>query len=466
MKPLCVDLDGTLIRTDLLFESIISHCKKNPFLIIQILKYSLRSKSSLKCMLSDSNSIDVANLPYCPSVLAFLKEESKKRDLVLATGTNIKYAQKISNHLGIFQDVIASSEDINMTGVRKAKHLEEKFGIKGFDYVGNSSQDVPVWKSANKGYSVVKSTWGLDNVDILPITKNTLTFKVLAKLLRVHQWSKNILIFVPLILSHQLNSATNLTLSLKAFISFCLMASSVYILNDIIDVDNDRKHPKKRFRPIPSGDIQLPVAITAFVLLMTSSLFISLQLTSWTMALYPLFYLTLNLFYSACLKQLLIVDICVLTSFYLIRIIFGGAATGFEVSYWMLSFSFFIFFSLAIIKRYIEIHMIWHLQGRKSSSGRAYQYEDMPILMGIGIATGIASVIVLSMYFKFGVKKELYSNPKFLWGVEVLILVWICNIWVRTVRGKVDDDPVKFALTDKFSLIIATLIFILGLMAV
>jgi 4-hydroxybenzoate polyprenyltransferase len=286
------------------------------------------------------------------------------------------------------------------------------------------------------------------------------------KLLRVHQWSKNILIFVPLVLSHQVNSVTNLTLALKAFISFCLMASSVYILNDILDVQSDRKHPKKRFRPIPSGDVQLPLAVFAFTILLSSSVFFSLQLTNWSMVLYPLFYLGLNLLYSAYLKQLLIVDICVLTSFYLIRLIYGGAATGFDVSYWMLSFSFFIFFSLAVIKRYIEIYMLFHLQGRKSSSGRAYQFEDMPILLGIGISTGIASVIVLSMYFQFGVKLELYSNPKYLWGIEALILVWICNIWVRTVRGKVDDDPVKFALTDKFSLIIAILIVIMGMLAV
>ena len=466
MKPLCVDLDGTLIRTDLLFESFISHCKKNPFSIFKLTYYFFKSKSLLKSKLSGSNSIDVENLPYCPDVLAFLKEESKRRDLILVTGSNIIYAQKVANHLRIFQGVIASSEDINLTGSRKAKHLEAKYGLKGFDYVGNCSHDVPVWKSSHKGYSVVKNNWGLDNVDILPIKKNRFNFNVLTKLLRIHQWAKNILIFVPLILSHQFNSATNIMLALKAFISFCLMASSVYILNDILDVENDRKHPEKRFRPIPSGDIQLPIAITAFVLLSTSSVFMSLQLNSWTLALYPLFYLVLNLFYSAYLKQLLIVDICVLTSFYLIRLFYGGAATGFELSYWMVSFSFFIFFSLAVIKRYIEIHKLFHLQGRKSSTGRAYQFDDMPILLGIGIATGIASVIVLSLYFQFGAKQELYSNPKYLWGIEVLILVWICNIWVRAVRGKVDDDPVKFALTDKFSLVTAGFIVILGMMAV
>jgi 4-hydroxybenzoate polyprenyltransferase len=456
-----VDLDGTLLKTDIWSEFAIARLKETPLHFFKILILCFRGKIFLKESLSAHEELNASALPYCQDVLAFLKDQGRSRNLVLVTGCHIHQARSISRHLGLFEDVIVCGDESE-----KDKLLVTKFGHKGFDYLGDSRTDVSVWNAADKGFTVRQSSWGLSNLSPLPTKRAGLTPRSVFNLLRVHQWSKNILVFLPLILSHQLDNFLKLQLSAVCFVSFCLIASAVYILNDLFDVENDRAHPVKRARPIPSGDISFVFATAAFFFLSLTSIalaFFFLPAVVWS---YLVGYLLLNVGYSLRLKKVLVLDVFVLTSFYLLRIVFGGAGSEIWVSPWLLSFGFFFFLNLALIKRYSELHLVFRSQGLKTTSGRSYRFEDMPVLLGLGISAGLASVIILSLYFLFGVSPTLYKQPNYLWGISAVVLVWLGSMWIRTNRGEISDDPVRFAITDWFSLISALAVVALGFLAV
>lgn len=451
MRPICVDLDGTLINTDLLFESTISYIKENPINIFSIIPL-LTQKAELKFFLSNKVDLPIEFLPYNQNVLDYLKSE-KERQIILVTGSHEKYAKQVSDYLQIFQSFYGTTREFNLTGKNKRDFLVSKFGEKGFDYIGNSSEDIHVWTASNEAISVVKKSWPVPGIKYLPQEKPGL-LKTLSKLLRIHQWSKNFLVFLPLLLAHQLSNSLAWTNAFFAFLSFCLMASAVYILNDISDIENDRRHPTKRYRPIPSGQVPLLSCFAFFLALVLGSIVLSSQITLPYATAFPLGYLALNILYSNFLKKMLVIDIIILTSFYLIRILYGSYAADTFTSHWLLSFSFFTFFSLAINKRYTEVLLLFNKQGRKSASGRAYEFNDLPILLNLGVSCGIAATVVLSLYIQFGVRTENYPSSDYLWLIPILFILWVSSLWIRTTRGKVDDDPVKFALKDRFSIII------------
>lgn len=283
-------------------------------------------------------------------------------------------------------------------------------------------------------------------------------------LIRPQQWAKNMLVFAPLVLAHKAGETDLLLQASLAFISFSLMASSVYILNDFLDVGSDRQHPIKRKRPIANGEISLPLAGFMFFALLMSSLGISFSISP-NVAFILLGYFCVNLLYSFFLKRVILLDVFILTSFYISRVMAGGHAVEVEISYWLVSFSFFIFLSLAFLKRFAELKVLFKHYGRKMTLGRGYHFDDMPVLMGFGVVTGMASVLILALYIQLGNHFQLYSNPKLLWGIEALVLYWICLFWIRASRGIIEDDPVKFAITDKTSWLVAAFVATLGVLA-
>lgn len=447
-RPLCVDLDGTLLKSDLSYELLVKFILHNP------VHFLMSDKTHIKERLPTLYNITPEFLPYRKEVLDFLSQQ-ENREIILITDSHENYAKQIALYL-------------NLKGwmgtTNKAQDLIERYGEKNFDYIGNSENDIPVWQSAHTSYSVVKKNWGIEGMQHIPVT-NKGRWLTLLKLLRVHQWSKNILVFIPMILGFKINLETFLE-GVLAFFSFSFIASAVYIMNDLLDIESDRKHPSKKHRPIPAGDISISSCLFILLGLITLSFSTSLFLSQPYAFLFPLVYYIANIFYSAKLKSKLMVDLVLLTSFYIIRIFYGGYATQTDISQWLINFSFFIFFSLAVIKRYTEIIKIFKKQGLKEVAGRAYTYDDAPLLLCLGVGSGIASAVVLTLYFQFGIDTSIYKNQSFLWIIEALILTWICTIWMRAHRGDVHDDPIKFAMTDKFSLITLSLIILSAIKAV
>ena len=472
-KPLVVDLDGTLLKSDMLLETALAFVRKRPTRFYLPLLWLLRGgKAQLKANLAEDVHIDVANLPFNEAVLEWLREEkSQGRSLVLATATHRIYAEKIGEHLGLFDRVLATENTTNLSASRKRDALIEAFGKEGFDYAGNSHDDVPVWAAANAAI-VVDPEAGVaqraesvtDNVKVMNTRRGVA--KAWMKQLRLHQWLKNVLIFIPLVAAHRVDSLPLLSNALLAFFFFSLCASSVYLLNDLLDLNEDRNHPRKRFRPFAAGTLPIKSGIIAFPLLLLTAFIGS------AVFLPPLFtaglalYYAVTLAYSLLLKRMVIIDVVTLAALYTIRIIAGAFATGLELTFWLLAFSMFMFLSLALVKRYAELRMLKDKGGDEKISGRGYYPGDLEMLSSLGAASGYLSVMVLALYIQEGSTAHLYGHPKFIWLACPLLLFWVSRTWMLTHRGHMHDDPVVFAVKDRVSLMTGALMLLVFWLAV
>lgn len=451
---LVVDLDGTLLRSDMLFESFWSSFGRDwrsPFLSVAALT---GGRASLKRHLSLTSTIEAATLPYNPKVIAYVQEwRASGGRTALVTASDRDFAESIASHLGIFDEVHGSDGKQNLKGERKAQFLEERFGSKAFAYMGDSKADLPVWKRAAEAITVnapaalrQEAERVCDNVEHL--VTDAKSVKPYIKALRPHQWLKNALVFLPMLAAHQLDSQTFL-LSLLAFICFSLVASSVYVLNDLLDLAADRAHPRKKNRPFASGSI--PIAhgtwMAAGLLLLGGLLAVSIS-PSYLLAIVAYYLLTTA--YSLRLKRLIVIDICVLAGLYTARTVAGGVATGIPLSVWLLAFSVFFFLSLAAVKRQAEL-IDSAERGNFKASGRGYEVDDLPIISMIAISAGYVSVLVITLYFNSPAVVELYAHPEALWGVCAVLLYWITRTVMVTHRGHMHDDPVVYAAKDRIS---------------
>ena len=455
--PLVVDLDGTLINTDMLHESTLGVLRDNPLFLLCIPYWLSQGKAALKRHLSSRIDFDPRFLPYNLELLDWLKQQqSQGRTLILCTASDHQIALAISEHLGIFDEVMASDGKINLAGKHKAEALEHRFGVAGYDYAGNSQTDLAVWQHArqavvvNASEKVTKQAHKICTVEhvFLPLPKRLLTG---SRVLRVHQWMKNGLLFVPLLAAHQItNTEAWLELTL-AFFSFSLCASAVYIVNDLLDLENDRKHPRKRKRPFASGLVPVSMGVILVPLLLIVS-FMLAQYVSGYFVPWLLFYFVLTCAYSWRLKNLMLVDCLTLALLYTLRIIAGAAAMSMGLSFWLLAFSVFLFLSLAFVKRYaeLEVHI---LQGKQKVHGRGYYTLDASLLQTMGITSGYAAVIVLAFYLNSEAVMQLYKTPEIMWGTVPVMLFWISWMWMKAHRGEMHDDPLVFAVKDKASLL-------------
>lgn len=457
--PLCVDLDGTLIKTDLLLESFLVLFKNKPWIIFLIPFWVIKGKAYLKERISREVDLDVSALPYCGSLVTLLRQEHERgRSLVLATASHEKYALAVSKYLGFFDEVIATSESSNLSGIGKANRLVARFGNGEFDYVGNAKVDLKIWRHARQ-VIVVNPEFGVERSvrKIFPSAQIIVDRKpilgALFRALRIHQWLKNVLVFVPLIAAHKISDFWSILPGLAAFFAFGLCASSVYILNDLLDLESDRHHTTKSKRPFASGDVPILMGLCMLFVLLGSAIAISLAwLPSYFLFCLGIYYL-LTTIYSFWAKNKIVVDVMFLAGLYTMRILAGAAAINVKSSFWILAFSMFIFLSLAMVKRYAELFVVLK-SGKGKARGRGYLVDDLPLIQSLGGSSGYLSVLVLALYINSPEVHLLYSHPEILWGLCPMLLFWISRIWFKTHRGEMYDDPIIFAAKDFVSVLV------------
>jgi 4-hydroxybenzoate polyprenyltransferase len=451
--PLCVDMDGTLLRTDTLIESVLMLIRRQPLTAVLALVWARRGKAYLKHQIAQRIHIDPAFLPYNQEVLLWLQQERLRgRQLLLVTGAERAIAEPVADFLCLFDAVISSGEETNMTGAAKRTALTERFGSGGFDYVGNSYPDLKVFRESraavlvNASASLVRDASRSCAVErVFPRKK--FGWRTIGRALRVHQWVKNLLVFVPVLTSHNMLDGRIVLRSLLLWLGFSLCTSSVYILNDLIDLEVDRRHPTKKNRPFASGELPLQWGLYRAPMLALAGFGIAAWLSVGTLAVLALYFATV-IVYSTTLKRHALVDVFTLSMLYTTRIWAGHAATGIPLSPWLLSFSMFIFLSLAFSKRVSELRALEE-KGSGPPAGRDYRVDDTVQLTICGISSGFVASLVLSLYIDSATVVRLYQRPVVLWALCPIVLYWICRVWMLACRGEMNEDPIWFAIRDR-----------------
>ena len=452
---LCVDLDGTLVRSDLLLESLLLLIRRNPLYVLRIPFWLTRGRAALKAEVASRIVLDPALLPYNRPLLAWLKTEHEQgRELWLCTASDRKLAEAVAAHLGFFAGVLASDARTNFAGARKAAALVARFGRGAFDYCGNETRDLHVWREA-RGAVVIAAPRLIERVRAQVAVLESFAApsagaRSLLRALRPHQWAKNVLVFVPLLAAHRFADLRALVGGVLALGAFCLCASSVYVLNDLLDLEADRAHARKAKRPFAAGDLPISTGLALIPILLGGGMLIAAWLPAKFQLALGAYYL-LTLAYSLKLKRILVIDAVALAGLYTLRIIGGAAAAGVALSFWLLLFSVFLFLSLAFVKRYAELDSL-RRQQRLNAAGRRYHVEDLAVLQSFGTAAGYLSVLVLALYINSPDVAALYRHPKAIWMLCVLLLYWVSRVWMTAHRGGMHDDPVLYALRDKVSL--------------
>lgn len=467
--PLCVDLDGTLVKSDTLIDSFLALARTHPLQLLGLPGSLLRGKAALKAYLTDRVALDVAHLPYNHGLVNYLREQrSLGREIYLATGADERLAQRVAAHLGVFSGVWGSDGATNLTGSRKLDLLRSRLGSEAFDYIGNDTPDLPLLALAAQPM-VANPSLGLRlkmrSAGIRPareFNEGRPLIQALLKALRPHQWAKNLLIFLPLMLGHALSAAKLLT-AFEAFCCFCLTASSAYIVNDLLDIEADRRHPKKRRRPFASGDLApaAGIVIVALLLLLAGlgALLLPGGFDAWLVL-----YLATTLAYSLYLKRIPLVDVLVLSGLYILRLLAGAAATLTPISHWLAGFSMFLFLSLAIVKRFAELENL-RASNSTPKNNRGYLLADLDQLRAFGTASAYAAVVVFAIYISGPEVVRLYRQPRLLWLIVPLMILWLNRVWLLASRGELDEDPVAFALTDRMSQLMGVAVAAIALLA-
>jgi 4-hydroxybenzoate polyprenyltransferase len=464
--PIVVDLDRTLVRTDLLVDSFFALLASRPGAAFAALTAIRNGKAALKSKLIEAAILNIITHPLNQQVLAFLEAEGAKGRLVyLAAASDRSHVQRVADHLG--EGVLGLDADVDLAGPNKADRLCEAFGESGFDYIGDGSTDKAIWQRARRVYIAnalpahlaAVRTWA-PNAQALGMRAHS--WWDYGRALRPHQWLKNILVFAPALAAHRFDDT--LLASLLAFISFCLCASSVYVINDLLDLRNDRAHPGKRLRPFAAGRIPVIHGVALVPILLLGSLAVAAFLPV-EFVLVMVTYFVLTCAYSLDLKRRMLVDVIALACLYGSRLAAGSAATGVSLSPWLAAFAIFLFFSLALIKRFGELTD--HLdKGRGDPTGRGYRLDDLPVLRSMATASGYVSVLVLALYINGDIVGGLYHHPDRLWLNCILLLFWISRMIMVTHRGQMHDDPLVFAATDRSSQLIMLACIVITLFAI
>lgn len=467
--PICVDLDYTLIKTDTLLELLLLCLKHKPIYLLFLPFWLMKGKAYFKMQLSNRISLDPSTMPYNEEVLAWLHEEKQKgKKLYLVTAAHFQVANKIADYLGIFDKVLANDGKINFKGMVKAEALAKQFGKFQFTYAGDSMADLPVFAIAKEVVVVQPSLKLMRRVKAITATpkifpKINVNLKTWLKALRIHQYAKNFLILVPLLLSHQYTNLTALFACFLGIAAFSVTASSVYVLNDLLDLSNDRAHATKRNRPFASGALSIPIGIALFLsCLLTAigfSYFLPLYFSMWLFIYY-----ILTLAYSLHLKRFAILDVLILSLFYTLRITAGMSLIPDGYSHWLILFSIFFFTSLAFAKRYAELHEL-RSQNKTATRGRAYDVEHMALIANFGVSSSFLSVLIFTLYLNSSKASSLYHHPMVLYALCPFILYWVARIWLLSVEGRMHEDPIVFALRDKTTYFLGIIGIVIGIIA-
>lgn len=452
---LVVDLDGTLIRSDLLIESFFRLLAADPASLLRLPGWLARGKAALKAAIADRVVLELHLLPLNEALVGMIRaEKARGRKVYLASASDRRYVQALADHLGLFDGVFASDGTVNLCGAEKARVLAEAFGDKGFDYAGNAEIDLAVWEKARRAI-LVDAPPDLAEAarrlcgEVQEMPSGGHAWMSWLRALRVHQWLKNLLVFLPALTGHAFDGGT-LGRAALAFLAFSLCASSVYLLNDLIDLGNDRQHPTKKNRPFACGALPLARGVAAIPLLLAASALLCLALPAGFAAVLALYYV-ITLAYSLVLKRRIVIDVLTLAGLYTLRVMAGAAATAIAVSEWLLAFSMFLFLCLALVKRYSELmERARRHEGR--AAGRGYLTDDTPMLGALAGASGFVSVLVLALYINSPDVGRIYARPEALWAICLMLLYWVSRMLMLAHRGQLHDDPVVFAAKDPISL--------------
>ena len=468
--PVVVDLDGTLVKTDLLLESLCRLQRQQPLAFFALPFWLLRGRAYLKREIARRVEFDATLLPYRMELVDYLRAEREKgRMIVLATGADELLARKVADHLRLFDLVLASDGTTNLSGERKRVRLADEFGEKGFEYAGNDSRDVAVWSSAKRGIVVNPSPRLLRVAARVTeaeraFAEDSPSFREYVSALRPRHWLKNVLVFVPILAAHFFLEPVLWFRTMLAFMGFCCCASSGYLINDLCDLPADRHHPEKRSRPFASGRLPLGYGLGMAPALAIFGCVLA-GLLSGTSLAFLVLYFVLTLAYSLGLKKVVLLDVVVLAGLYTLRIMAGGIAIGIWPSVWLVAFSIFIFISLAFVKRYAELVLMRGVDGDHAKA-RSYELNDAELLASKGTAAGYAAVVVLALYIASGAVKVLYSRHQVMWCLCPLLLYWIGYVWLIAHRGRMDTDPLVFAVHDRTSRILILLMLAAFLLSI
>ncbi len=451
--PLFIDLDGTLLRGDLFIETLMALLRQSPWHLFMVPYWLIGGVARLKAEVAQRVDLPVDRLPLQEEFVAFLRDTAQTgRPIYLATAATRLMAERVAARLGLFHGVLASDGKTNLKGKGKLDAIRE-MAAGPFDYAGNARADLAVWRRARRGI-VVNPAPGISaaarrNCQVDHVFEDRPSaFRSWIRALRVYQWSKNFLIGVPALTAHAI-TFENMGAVAVAIVAFGLTASSSYLINDMIDLNADRLHPRKRNRPLAAGDIAPAAGLTG--------MFLPLAMGFWLATLLPppfliwlSLYAVLSIGYSLFLKTVVILDVILLGALYTLRIIAGAAAIEVYVSNWLLAFSMFVFFSIALVKRSSEL-LTLEKMAQSATVGRDYRLSDYSTLRTMGVASGYLAVLVLALYVDNSMVMENYTNPIVLWLLCPLMLYWISRLWIKTSRGEMHDDPLLFSLKDRVS---------------
>ena len=463
--PLVVDLDGTLVKSDLLLETLLAALRRSPWVIFALPAWLLRGRAAFKReMAQRAGAISPASLPYRREVLDWLGEERNRgRRVILATASDEQVARAIAEHLGIFDEVLASDGRSNLKGAAKRAALVARYGERGFDYAGDEKADLQVWSSARR--SIVVSADRALMAAAARVSPETRAIPVEApglalfwRALRLHQWPKNLLVFVPLVTAHRVNDAGAVLGAVTAFFAFSLVASSIYVVNDLLDLGPDRAHARKRNRPFAAGDLGLGWGAALAPLSLLAGLAVATVARPGFVSVVAC-YAILGMLYSAMLKRIAGIDILLIAAFYALRILGGAVAIDVVVSDYLFAFGVAMFISLALAKRHGELIRATArgADGPQWLPGRGYRAAHLGRVGWLGTAAGLLSIAVFALYISSREVTALYRQPGILWIAAALQLFWVARLWALAHRGRLDEDPLSFALHDPPSYAVATL---------
>jgi len=456
--PLCVDLDGTLLRSDMLLESLLTMVKENPVSLLQVPFWLSKGKAHLKAEVASRVDFTGCHLPFNEEVMEYVREQRSTRRTILVTGSHQSLADAVAAPLDLFDEVIGSNADTNLTSHRKRELLQSRFGDEGFDYIGNDKDDLDVWPAARQAMVVSTPTGIVTNPSQKfdrVFNENACGLSEYFSLLRVHQWSKNALIAVPFFLDHRMHDTAAFMAMVMAFISMSLLASATYIINDMLDLQSDRQNATKSKRVLASGAVSIARGISVIGVLLCLLLLISLALP-WAFNAALLVYLILTLTYTFVLKKKAMLDVITIAALHTMRVIAGTLVIQAAWSFWLLAFSMFFFFSLASAKRVAELINLQQA-GREATVGRDYQTADIPVMLASGVSTGFISIMVVALYINSEKVQTLYANPMILWLLCPVLMYLVGRVWIYTARGKMHEDPIVFAMRDRVSLFSAAI---------
>lgn len=468
--PLCVDLDGTLLRTDTLHEAFLHLVRRDPFQTLMLLRTLARGKAALKRRITAAAGLDPATLPLNGPFLVWLHaHKAAGRELALYSAADHTLGEAVAARTGLFDHSEGSDGRTNLAGAAKLEAIQKRYG-DAFSYAGNAAVDLPIWRAA-KGAVVVggdqrlaaKAALSAPFEACFPASDGRL--RPWLRALRLHQWTKNLLLFVPVLLAGPLASPSDFGEAMLGFLIFGLLASTSYVINDLLDLEADRQHKSKRHRPFAAGLLSIRAGVLGAAFLLAVALAL-LALMPPAFLIAALSYFAGTLGYSLILKQTPMLDVLALAGLFTVRVLAGAMVLAVPVSLWFLSFAMLLFASLALVKRCTELAELARLGTGDVVIGRGYTVVELALLLSLGVGTAIGATVIFLIYLideKF--PSGLYQRPVWLWLVFPLLLFWLMRMWQLAVQERMHDDPVFFALKDRVSLMIGGLVLGLILLA-